>query len=129
MEQEQKLIPVMCYLKPGEDDHLINWLTKQKGKSKSKIMRRALEDYWQRKASNGNGSQVAQATINPEAIYEAVDQALANRLDLVSIRQVVEAGVSNALANLPLTAVATQNGDQAENEENWLEDFDDFIID
>ena len=126
-DPKKNLYPIVGYLKRDEDEALIKWLIDQPGKSK--IVRIALEDYWHKHTNGQNLSKNMQASINPEAIYEAVDQALANRLDLGSIRQVVEAGVSNALANLPINTLAVQNGQQTETEENWQEDFEDFIID
>lgn len=72
-------------------------------------------DVWFRSNRHpATASQVtAQAIIDPATIYQAIDAALSERLDLTIIRQVVEAAVSQALTGLELT--------QESHVEDWVE--------
>ncbi len=92
-----KLIAERVYLNPERDADLLAWLSQQK--SKSAAIRQALWAYLehQNNAPPVNAAGV-QAIIDPDTIYRAIDEALAERLDLTLIHQVVEAAVSNALA-------------------------------
>lgn len=101
----QKFVPLHVYFNPERDTANLRWLEQQQ--SKSAAVREALRAYLQWQADDVASSEVTVlATVDADTIYQAVDEALAERLDLTAIRQVVEAAVGNALAGLTLTQVS-----------------------
>jgi hypothetical protein len=101
----QKYVPMHIYLNPERDEAILTWLAGQKNRSAA--VREALSVYLQTEKSNPATSQITtQAVIDPATIYQAIDAALAERLDLGVIRQVVEAAVGQALAGLELSQVS-----------------------
>ncbi len=117
----KKFISIPIYFNPERDAALLTWLAGQKNKAAA--VREALWAYIQAEANHpAVPSQVpAQAIIDPVTIYQAIDAALAERLDLTVIRQVVEAAVSQSLAGLPF-AQAYEVEDEADTILSVLDD-------
>lgn len=117
----QKYVPMHIYFNPERDEAILTWLAGQKNRSAA--VREALSAYLQIETSHpATPSQVpAQAIIDPATIYQAIDAALAERLDLSIIRQVVEAAVSQSLAGLPF-AQAYEVEDEADTILSVLDD-------
>jgi len=122
-----KLISAITYLSPKRDKPIIEWLAKQENKAEA--IREALWAFIQTPSADSSTRQsavsVAQATIDPEAIHQAVNQALAEYFDLSVIRQVVEAGVGNALTGLNVKGVSQT---AAEDGDNWLDELNDNLM-
>ena len=109
------------YLNRDRDGEAIAWLDTQKNISAT--VREALLFYLAHQP--GNETPASTTPINSAAVYQAIDQALTERFDLSAIRQVVEAGVSNALSGLSLSAARTSPVDE---EEDWLDEFDNTLL-
>lgn len=105
----QTYIPLHIYLNPERDTAILAWLEGQKNKSAA--VREALEVYLQ----TGNVSRVGmtQATLDPTALYQTLDQALKEHLDWGYLRQIVEVAVRHAMAGLPPvpTSMAEEESD------------------
>jgi len=124
---KRRLWQCTIYLDPDEDQALITWL--QSRRNQSAAGRDLLLDGF--RVLSDRGGERGQAGLDPATIVQAIEQALTERLNPALFRQIVEAGVRDALGDLSLTPAQPDSFDErAAGEPAWLASLsDDVLID
>jgi len=113
------------YLNERKDAALVAWLDGQSNTSEA--IREGLRTRLQTQQSPASAPGAVEVAIDAEAIQRAIAGALDDRhLSLQAIRQVVEAVIKDALAEMTIAGAAA--GETPE-EDDWLDGLDEMIID
>ncbi len=109
----------------GQDDDLLEWLDSldpriNRGEAIKEALRRGID--------NRTTSAPANATLDADAVREAVTNAIAQSLDLAEIRRVVEAAVTSALAAIRVNVVEETTGEDDDESEDFLDTLGDELL-
>ncbi len=114
-------------LHEDRDKDLIKWLEALDDLpygAKSQAIKEALR----RGIDNRTTSAPANATLDADAVREAVTNAIAQSLDLAEIRRVVEAAVASALAAIRVNVVEETTGEDDDGSEDFLDTLGDELL-
>ena len=119
MNKRVRRLPTV-YLYPEEDGDLIAWLDSLgREVNKSRLVKELLRRGLQSGASSSNPT--TSISLDADAVREAVAAAIAQSLDLVEIRRVVEAGVASALASARVSVVEEASDEGEDDSEAFLD--------